>query len=147
MPLKYTEQLTIAQPRARVIELFNDSNNLTKWMAGLQSLKHLEGTPGELGAKSRIIVQMGKREMVMTETLTKHNLPTELNFHYNCDGVHNDVRNQFVELSENETVWETINIFKFDRFFMKIMGKFMPFGFRKQTRKHMESFKAFAEKA
>ena len=146
MPLNYSEQLTIALPRARVIELFNDPNNLTKWMAGLQSLEHLEGKPGEEGAKSRITVKMGKRVMVMTETLTRNHLPTEIDFHYECDGVHNDVKNQFVELSENETVWETINIFKFDGLFMKIMGKLMPFVFRKQTREHMESFKAFAER-
>ena len=147
MPLNYSEQITIALPRAKLIGLFSDPSNFPKWMCGFQSLEHLEGSPGEVGSKSRLTVKMGKRVMVMTETLTKKNLPTELDYRYECDGVHNIVRNQFVELSETETVWETINIFKFDSLGMKIMGKFLPFMFRKQTREHMERFKAFAEKA
>jgi len=145
MPLNYSEQITIALPRTKVIELFNNPENLSKWMCGLQSLEHLEGEPGQFGAKSRLTVKMGKRVMVMTEIITLSKLPAEIIFEYECDGVHNRIRNQFVELSEKETGWETINTFKFDSLMMKLMGKFLPFMFRKQSRKYMANFQAFAE--
>lgn len=147
MPLHYSEQITLTLPRNKVIELFSDPENLSKWMCGLQNLEHLEGEPGQVGAMSRLTMKMGKRVMVMTETITRNELPTEIDFEYECDGVHNTVRNQFVELSEKETVWETINVFKFDGLMMKIMGTIMPFMFRKQTREYMGNFKAFAEGA
>lgn len=147
MPLTYSEQITVALPRAKLIELFTDSKNLSQWMNGFQSLEHLEGEAGQLGAKSRVTIKTGKRVMRITETVTMSNLPTEIDFEYDGDGVHNKVRNQFVELSKDETVWETINLFKFEGIFMKIMGMIMPFVFKKQTREYMESFKAFAEKA
>ena len=49
----YTVAIEIDLPRDRVIELFDNPDNLFKWQTGLQSFDHLSGEPGQPGAKSK----------------------------------------------------------------------------------------------
>ena len=44
--MKYTREIVIELPRDRVIELFDDADNLSKWQEGLQSFEHVSGEPG-----------------------------------------------------------------------------------------------------
>lgn len=44
--MKYELEITINLPRERVIELFDNPDNLKKWQEGLQSFSHRSGTPG-----------------------------------------------------------------------------------------------------
>ncbi|MFQ5507583.1 MAG: SRPBCC family protein [Planctomycetota bacterium] len=51
----YTVEVDIDLPRERVIELFDNADNLYKWQPGLQSFEHLSGEPGQPGASSRMV--------------------------------------------------------------------------------------------
>ncbi|HNO23164.1 MAG TPA: SRPBCC family protein [Leptospiraceae bacterium] len=75
--MKYSVEIEINLPIARVIELFDNPDNLQKWQPGLLSFEHLSGTPGQPGAKSRLTFRMGRGKMIMTETVTVRNLPDE----------------------------------------------------------------------
>ena len=44
--MKYTCEITIDLPRERVVEIFDDSEKLPKWMPGLKRFEHLSGDPG-----------------------------------------------------------------------------------------------------
>jgi hypothetical protein len=44
---EYTVEIEIALPRHRVIELFDNPNNLVRWQTGLQSVEHISGEPGQ----------------------------------------------------------------------------------------------------
>ncbi len=146
MALDYTTTIVIDLPRDRVIALFDDPENLAKWQKGLKSFEPLEGTPGMPGARSRLVYQMGKREMVMVETITRRDLPDAFDGTYEVEGVLNIVENRFSELGADRTLWESHNIFEFASLPMKIMGWVMPGMFRKQSQKYAEDFKAFAER-
>ena len=63
--MHYTSQIEINLPRAQMIELFDDPENMPKWMAGLLSFEPLSGVPGTPGARSKLVFQMGKRKMEM----------------------------------------------------------------------------------
>ena len=52
--MKYTTEVEINLPRAKVIELFDNPENLNKWQTGLVSFEHTEGEPGKEGAKSQL---------------------------------------------------------------------------------------------
>ena len=71
--MKYTLSTTINLPRSKVIELFDNPDNMSKWQPELQSFEHISGEPGEPGAKSRLKYKMGKREVEMIETITARN--------------------------------------------------------------------------
>ena len=144
--MKYTTEVHIHLPRKRVIELFDSTENLYKWQPGLQSFDHLEGDPGQEGAKSHLKYKMGKRDLEMVETIVARNLPDSFAATYETKGVWNRMDNEFIDKGEHETLWRTTSEFKCTGF-MRLMAVFMPGMFKKQTRKSMQDFKAFAEGA
>jgi hypothetical protein len=144
--MKYKLEIEIDLPREKVIELFDNPDNMKHWQEGFISFEHLSGTPGEVGAKSKIKYQMGKREIEMIETITKRDLPDEFSGTYEAKGMWNEVKNYFHEASPNKTKWVTENEFKASGM-MKLFTFFMPGAFKKQSYKYMVAFKNFAEKA
>lgn len=142
--MKYTITITIDLPRHKVIELFDNPNNLSKWQPELQSFENISGEPGKPGAKSKLKYQMGKREVEMIETITVRNLPEEFSGTYEANGVFNIQKNYFEEVGNNQTKWISECEFKLSGF-MKVMGWFMPGVFKKQSQKYLDQFKAFAE--
>jgi hypothetical protein len=142
--LKYNVEITINLPRTKVIELFDSTDNLKKWQPGLISFDHVSGTPGEVGAKSKLHYRMGKRDIEMIETITVKNLPDEFSGTYEAKGVWNEVKNFFYEVDEQTTKWVSENEFRCSGF-MKIFIFLMPGSFKKETQKYLEQFKVFAE--
>ncbi len=142
--MRYSCTLELALPRDKVIALFDDPDNLAKWQEGLVSFEPLSGTPGEPGAKSRLTYKMGKRTVVMTETVTERNLPETFSGTYEADGVWNGVANRFTALDGDRTRWDMDCEFQ-GKGLMRVMMVLFPGMFRKQTAKMMQSFKDFAE--
>lgn len=145
--MKYQVEVTIDRPRAEVIKLFDNSDNLFQWMEGLQLFEHLSGTPGEVGAKSKLIFKMRNREITMIETITSKNLPDEFSGTYEAPGAFNIVNNYFESLNDQQTRYIAHQEFKFDSLGMKMMSAIFPGMFKKQSLKHMNHFKEFAERA
>lgn len=142
--MKYTCEITIDKPVNRVIELFDNPDNMKYWMKGLESFEHISGTPGQPGAMSKLKFKMGKREMELIETIITRNLPEEFSGIYEANGVFNEVKNKFMPVSENATRYITENHFEF-KGFMKIIAFIMPGAFKKQSVKYLKAFKEFAE--
>ena len=144
--MRYETEIIINLPRARVIELFDSFDNLKQWQEGLISYEHISGEPGQPGATTRLLYDMGRRRMEMIETIIERNLPDEFSATYDASGVHNIVRNIFYDEDE-QTRWVLDSDFQF-RSYMRIVSLFIPnSSFRNQTRSSMESFKRFAENA
>lgn len=142
--MHYSVDIEIDLPRDQVIALFDNPDNLVKWQEGLQSFEQLSGEPGQPGATSKLVFQMGKRSIEMIETITERDLPERFEGTYDAKGVHNVVKNRFVELGPDRTQWISENEFQF-RGFMKLMAFFFRSAFPKQSLKYMQDFKAFAE--
>ena len=144
--MKYTVEIEIDKPVDEVIKLFDNTENLYKWMHGLQSMEHISGEPGQPGAKSKMQFKMGNRDIEMIETITVRNLPEEFTGTYEAKGVFNIVKNKFEALPENRTRYITEQEFKFSGF-MKVIGATMPGSFKKESMKYLKNFKDFAEKS
>lgn len=142
--MKYAVHIDIDRPIKEVVEKFDNPNNLKKWMEGFQSIEPISGPPGQVGSKSKIVFQMGKRRMEMQETILTRNLPHELAFVYNVNGMNNIVRNKFESLGENKTRVINDQEFQF-KGFMKVMGWLIPGVFKKQSMKYLVAFKKFVE--
>lgn len=142
--MKYTNQIEINKPIDKVIQLFDNPDNLKKWMEGLIGFEHFFGVPGNPGSKSKLKFKMGSREIEMIETITVRNLPNEFSATYETNGVFNSVSNKFEKVSENKTRYITENEFHFTGI-MKVIAFLMPGTFKKQTMKYLVAFKNFAE--
>lgn len=143
--MRYQEDIIINLPREKVVEIFDNPDNLSKWQPTLIKFEHIEGEAGQPGAKSRLVYKQGNGEMEMIETITTRNLPEEFTSNYEVSGVLNINRNYFHAISDTQTRWVTDTEFQFSNIMMKLMGVFMPFMFKRQTRTFMQDFKTFAE--
>ncbi|MCG3172772.1 MAG: hypothetical protein GMKNLPBB_00927 [Myxococcota bacterium] len=142
--MKYQVEVTIDVPRDKVISLFDNPDNMKKWMKGLQSFTPLGGTPGQPGAKSQLVFLTNGRRMEMVETITVRDLPREFSGVYEAKGVWNSVRNLFEEVPGGKTRYVSEQEFRFSGF-MKLFGWLMPGAFRKESMRYLQDFKNFVE--
>ncbi len=153
--MKYTVSIEIALPRERVVQLLADPEHLSQWLRGLVVHEPLSGTHGEVGTKSRVVMQMGQQKFEAIETITRrepvdlHGIPRESVVHYEREivgeGMWSAARERFTETGPATTLWESENEFRFSSLLMRLVGFLMPGAFRKQSLQHMQDFKAFAE--
>jgi hypothetical protein len=141
--MKYTTEIILDLPHDRVVQLFDNPDNLAKWQIGLQSFEHVSGELGKPGAKSRLLYDMGGRKVEMTETIEARSLPEEFSGTYEADGVWNGLSNRFYDEGD-QTRWEIETEFKFSGW-MRLLSFFMRGSFPKQTMETMQQFKRFAE--
>lgn len=144
MALIYTVEITIDKPRSRVVELFDNPDNLKHWMPGLVSFEPLSGKPGEVDSKARLTFMMNNRKLEMIETITKRALPDEFNGTYEAKGVFNIVNNRFIDIDGKSTRYVSEQEFQM-KGIMKLFAWIMPGVFKKQSMKYLTDFKAFVE--
>lgn len=142
--MKYSVHIDLELPRQRVVELFDDPNNLPYWQEGLQSFEHLSGEPGAPGAQSRLTFHLRNRTMVLIETIVVRNLPDEFTAKFETNNVVSVVQNRFEELSPSRTRWTSDNEFQFSGL-MRFLALLLNSAFRHQSLKYMRDFQAFAE--
>lgn len=93
--------------------------------------------------------------MEATETITRlepaglHAIPSSVVVHYDREivgeGMWQAQRDRIIDAGPNTTLWESESEFRFDGFLLRLMGRLVPGVFRKESRRHMQDFKAFAE--
>jgi len=143
--MKYTTSVEINLPRKQAFELFTNSDRYSEWQESLVSQERLEGEPGKVGTRTRLLHKMSRREVEMLETITRRELPELLIATYEAKGVWNEAVNHFSEQGENQTTWLMDTEFRCSGF-MWLLTTFAPGMFKKETQKTMDAFKAFAEK-
>jgi uncharacterized membrane protein len=142
----YTTSIVIDAPLQEVVSKFDSEDNLKHWMRGLQSIELIEGQKGEVGAKSLVKFDMGKRKVEMTETILLKDLPNSIHMSYTTKGVYNVVKNQFKDLGDGRTEMSQEQEFQFDSWGMKVLGFLMPGAFKKTSNQYATDFKNFVEK-
>lgn len=144
--MKYRSEITIDLPRDQMVALLDNPDNMKHWQKGLIAYRHLSEDPTAEGAQMELEYKMGKRSMIMVETILKRNIPEEMHTTYDTKGVHNIQKNYFEDLGDGRSKWISDSEFQFDSLSMKLMGWLMPGLFKKQSMAYLKDFKAFAEK-
>ncbi|MFJ9766316.1 SRPBCC family protein [Streptomyces erythrochromogenes] len=153
--MKYTVSIEIALPRERVVQLLADPAVLPQWLRGLVLHEPLNGLHGQVGTRSRVVLQTGRQKVECTETITRrepadlHGIPEGSVVHFEreivADGMWSAVRDRLTEAGPDATRWVSENEYRFSGLLMRLVGRVMPGAFRKQSQQHMQDFKAFAE--
>ena len=153
--MKYTVSIEIAMPLEAVAQLLADPAHLPKWLRGMVLHEPLNGLHGQVGTKSRVVLQMGQQKFEATETITRrepadmHAIPKGSVVHFEreivADGMWNAARERLTEASPDTTLWVSENEYRFSGLLMRLVGILMPGTFRKQSLQIMQDFKAFAE--
>ena len=145
--MKYSCSVEIDLPIEKVIELFDNPDNLKEWQDGFVGMEPISGTPGEPGAKSKLTYKSGKQELNMIETIIVKNLPDELTATYEAKSMINTMKNKFISINDTRTRYEVdVEYTKFIGFLPSLMAMLRPRFFQRQTQKWLDQFKDFAEK-
>ncbi|MDD7939202.1 SRPBCC family protein [Actinomycetospora lutea] len=153
--MRYTVSIELGLPRERAVQLLADSAHLPKWLRGLVLHEPRNGMHGQVGTQSRVVLRMGQQEMECTETITRrepaslHGIPSDRVVHFDreivAEGMWSAVRDRLTEAGPETTLWESENEYRFTGLPMRLMAPVMRGAFRKQSRQHLQDFKAFAE--
>lgn len=141
----FTCEVFIDLPKSKVVELFNDPDNLQHWQDGFLDFKHMEGEPGAVGSTAQMEYKMGKGKMIIHEEILSNNLPDEFTGKYTHTHTTNTMKNEFIALSENETHYKAeVNYSRLSGL-LKVMLFFKKDMLQNPVQKWMNQFKEFAE--
>jgi hypothetical protein len=153
--MKYTVSIEIARPLEEVAQLLADPVHMPKWLRGLVLHEPLSGMHGQVGTRSRVVMQMGQQRFEATETITRREpadlrgIPKGSVVYFEreivAEGMWNAARERLTETGSDTTLWVSENEYRFSGLLMRLVGLLMPGSFRTQSQQHMQDFKAFAE--
>lgn len=144
--MKIKGYIDINQPKAVVAELFADPNNLKEYQDGFQKKELVSGQKGQVGAVSKMYYNMGKRNMVLTETITSNQLPDSFEAFYHHKHMDNTMKCTFMSIGNNATRYEYEVVYtRIDWIMPKLMAVLFPGIYKKQVEKWIKQFKAFVE--
>lgn len=135
-------ELDIDVPQAELAELFADPSISPRWMDDLARVEPVSGEPGALGSVYRLVPKQGP---VFVATVVARRLPDELKLSLESPGITVAVNGLLLKLSERTTRLVSEETFEFDGMFNKVSGFLAQTAIKAAHRRHMNSFKRFAE--
>lgn len=143
--MKYTTETEIAAPLATVGDLVGDPARWIDWLEGLKEVEHLDGTPGEPGAESRLTFETGGTTMDFHGTVVERNLPDEYRLTMEAPHVLVTISTRLEAVTPETTRYVSVQTFEFRGLRDRLLGQLMRPMFKRQTRRHVQNFKALAE--
>jgi uncharacterized membrane protein len=144
--MKFKCTVSINASIEQVVLLFDNVDNLHHWQEGFISHKYLAHKSPNNHSKARLVYKMGGKPMELIETIHTKNLPEELFASYEHIHMDNTMLSSFVSIDDKLTRFNVIIEYTvFHSFLPKMMAKFFPGMFRKQTQKWLDNFKIFVE--
>ncbi len=144
--MKFFLELPINKPRAEVWKIFDDPQNIVNWQPTLTQVENVSGTQGQTGAVSKLSYSENGREFSLTEKIIHRAEPDQLDSLYENNFADNTIKNTFIAVNENETLWKVEVTYAFKTILMKIMGPVMKKNLVARTQRDMDRFKEFVEK-
>jgi hypothetical protein len=139
--MQYSQEVVINLPLQKVAALFNDPANAKYWRPTPLSVEHISGTPGQVGAKTKLKF----KRFEILETITDKEEPAGFTSIGDVGHLMSKARFSFKSLRSNETVYRMDIEYTFRSLRAKLLGIIFPGMFKKQTMEYMEKFKHFAE--
>jgi hypothetical protein len=143
--MKFALELPLQKSRDAVWKTFDNPENTKIWQPSLVNFKTISGTQGQPGAVSKLTYDEGKREFSLIEKVTHRTEPDRFDIIYENEFADNSVKNTFVIVTDNETLWRMEVEFKFKTLIMKLAGPIMKTNYILRTERDMQRFKEFLE--
>ena len=145
--MKYTCSIEVPLSRDECIKLWLDESKFNKWQDGFQYKKWTKGAPNKKNSTADILIIQGNRKIELEELVTDNNLPNYIEGIYRHLHMTNTQKVSFEILSPQVTLIRSeVEYTKFNGFVPKMMAKFFPGMFKKQSQKWLDQFKLLAER-
>ncbi|WP_421763125.1 SRPBCC family protein [Ekhidna sp.] len=145
--MKFSGSIDINQSQEKVADFFADPAYLKEYQEGFEKKELLEGEAGKEGAVSKMYYKNGNHEMVLTETITKNDLPHSFEAFYHHKHMDNTMKCTFTKLRDGQTRYATEVVYtRIDWVMPRLISILFPGMYKKPARRWMENFKSFVEK-
>jgi hypothetical protein len=141
--MKSTVHIEIRTPQSQTAELFADPTNNPKWMDDVERIEVMEGQPGARGSRYRMVSK--DRRMDFVATVVASDLPKMIQLQLVGSDVTISITDRFAEMSPGVTHLTSEEVFAFKGLIRRVFGVIARSQIKKAHRRHMESFKRFAE--
>ncbi|HYH45058.1 MAG TPA: SRPBCC family protein [Thermoanaerobaculia bacterium] len=131
--MRFVRSITVHRPLPEVWAALTDPGFMPRWQPSLQTVEPLAGTPGQVGAVTRLVYHEAGREVVLTETVTVSEAPRELATRYKSSMVDSTLINRLTPLPEGGVRWDVACEFQFHG-----MLRFLGSGLRGATERRIE---------
>lgn len=144
--IKHKGFVEIDRPIALVMELFLQPDGRKAYQDGFVKAELQSGQAGEAGAVSKLYYTYGTKDMVLTETIIRNNLPDAFEAFYHHKHMDNTMKCRFEALSSTRTKYEyAFEYTRMNWLIPKLTALLLPGMYRKQGDKWMQQFKTFVE--
>ncbi|MEX0288491.1 MAG: SRPBCC family protein [Flavobacteriaceae bacterium] len=145
--MKFEGSVIIKKPRDIVTALFIDPNHNGEYQDGFIKKELISGEAAQDNAISKMYYKYGKRDMELTETILKNDLPYSFEAFYHHKHMDNTMTCTFIEMGPEKTEYKyEVEYTRVNWFLPKLMAILFPGMYRKQGHKWMIQFKEFVEK-
>jgi hypothetical protein len=136
-------ELELGASHKQVADLFNDPKTFPEWMDELERCERISGRAGTPGSEFRLVPKSGNLQFIAK--LMASDPPYRARLILDADNVSVAVTGIFTPLSERRTRLVSEEIFSFKGVLPSVCGLLARRSIRRVHRRHMESFKRFAE--
>jgi hypothetical protein len=138
-------ELDINAPHAQLAELFANPRNNPRWMDDIERIEPISGELGQPGSVYRLVPKHSR--LVFVATVLTRTLPRELKLLLHAPRVSVLATDTFLKVSDRKTRLISEEVFTFTGIFRKIVSLLARRSIASAHRRHMESFKRFAERS
>lgn len=137
-------EVEVDKPLSEVYAAFNNSENMPRWLTGLQRTEQISGEPGQVGSVSKQIYLERGRIVEMIETITAHEAERFFEGNLEGPGVSGQLRVDFIDRGDRTGVRFASNV-QGAGFLTRLMMPFMKGTIRKRQVGDLERFKELVE--
>jgi hypothetical protein len=143
--MKSIVELEIDRLPEQVAALFADPRNMTKWIDDLERVEPLSGELGMPGSTFRMVGKARGPQKDFDVTVTTRTLPGTFALKLQSPSVEVAITDTFTPLAGRTTKLLSEEVFNFHGLFNTLFGFLAQSTIRKHHRRHIQSFKRFAE--
>jgi len=100
---EYRTRVEVDRPVSHTWSVFMDASLAPEWMTGLVSMETIEGEPGRVGSRHRLVFEEGGARIELEEEVTRLVEGEELGLHLTSDILESDVLVRFEDLGDGRT--------------------------------------------
>lgn len=144
--MKYSCEIVVEASREKCVSLWFDEKRLSEWQDGFLYKNWINGKANEVHSKAYILFEQKGRKLELEELIIDNQLPTSFKGKYTHIHMINTQEVVFTQQGMNQTVIRTDVIYtQFNSLVPKLMARFLPGMFRKQSQKWLDQFKTMVE--
>lgn len=104
---EFETRVEIDRPVAETWAVFMDASLAPAWMTGLAAIETLEGSPGTIGSRHRLVFDQDGQRIELEERVTRLVPEREIAFHISHDLLESDVSVRFDDLGGRTAITTT----------------------------------------